>query len=86
MKWFAIKLFVGGLCFFLAGMIIGKVYFSKTITEIKEVKNCEGICYPKDFDLGKFCEGFLKEPLKTIQSDLKNYEQGFKEGMKKGIQ
>ena len=83
---------------FAFGFGIGKT-LSKTITETKEIENCDGVCYPKTFDLIKFCEGFYGEVGKKIIEEKNNalqenkeniwkyqqgYEEGFKEGKRKG--
>ena len=57
---------------FIMGICVGKVYFPKTIT--KEIKSCNGYCYPKDFDLMKFCEGYYKEVLKEVPDKPVSFE------------
>lgn len=73
---------------FAVGIVCGKVYFSKTITGTKEVNTCEGICYPKNFDLMEFCKGFYNSVLEEERIILRermteehwHYEQGFRDG------
>ena len=75
---------------FVLGLSISKVYFSKTIIETKEVNQCEGKCYPADFDFQAQCDSYYGDYGKKLKEKAKieaeNYEEGLKEGIKKGIQ
>ena len=82
---------------FICGIAVGKISFSKTITETKEIQVS---AFPEGINLGELCEGYygsyaneLKEKAeaeilrykKQSQSNISNYEEGIKEGMKKSI-
>ena len=71
---------------FILAIVIGKVYFSKTIIVTKEVRVS---AFPEGINLGELCEGYYgsyaNELKEKAETNAYNYEEGIKEGMKKSI-
>ena len=67
---------------FISGLVIGKVYFSKTIIKTEEVK-VYGL--PEGINLGELCESYYGSYGNELKRKSEIEARGYKEGLKAEI-